>query len=91
MSRTGDNVPTADQLALIAHWAPILRNAGVRQFSCEGMTLELYPAAGTNSPGSDESSRGAHEESCRTDPLDDPATYGGGFVPTYEREREVEG
>jgi hypothetical protein len=74
-------------LYAIAEAAKALRAAGVRKLVVDGLTLELADAdteAVIEAKPAYSTLRDLPDE---TDPLNDPATYGGGKVPGFNRTR----
>lgn len=68
----------AQWLELLIERAPQLRRAGVTRIALEGCTVDLAPVepAAVHVP---------EEEAELLDPLDDPRTFPGGRMPTFQR------
>ncbi len=64
--------------------APALREAGVLSLTLDGLSVMLAPSAPPKERISVDDEDEPTEQS-HPDPLMDPATYAGGFVPTFDR------
>lgn len=73
-------IMTDDLLTLLAEHAARLRKAGVRSFSCNGITAELLP------PEPEAVARPVEWQAGQGGALNDPDTYAYGRVPGYELE-----
>lgn len=79
---TKTSLSTADLLTLIAKHAPALRSAGVKSVTLADLSFDLAPAElpAPRAPTPREL-EAAKAGEVPADPLEDPMTYLGGYVP----------
>ena len=87
MTNTICSIELGKTLDVLIEKAKGLRSAGVSNLAMGSISINLLPEEATD-PGV---KRSEPEQKDFADPLDDPASYGGGVVPGFKRLREDQG